>query len=103
MTDKQLRETVKKLRKNVALLTANGTSGWFRAERLGELLVQALTLARGEELHEEVCRAAFDIGFTMAAFDNENATGSDADTRTLAKNAKAFSKALCEAAVNGTR
>ena len=103
MTDKQLRETVKKLRKNVALLTANGTSGWFRAETFGELLVQALTLARKEILSKEVSKAAAEIGFTLAAFDTGSATGSDADIRTLAKNAKAFSKALCEAAVNGTR
>ena len=62
--------------------------------------LKAFVPARDFELSKRFYR---DIGFTMAAFDNENATGSDADTRTLAKNAKAFSKALCEAAVNGTR
>ena len=112
-TLEQVNEIAAQLRKDVDFLISVaqeaatkgtvGIGGSVWAEMTGEILRHTLTLARGEELREGISQAAFDIGFTMAAFDNESATGSDADMRTLAKNTRAFSKALCESAVNDRR
>ena len=111
MTKGQVRFLAGKLRKSVASLAtqaekaASGGSDnvALAAETLGEILAQALALARKEDFTREVSKAAFDLGFSLVTFDAKSVKGSDAGAERLADDAATFSEALYKAACDAVR